>query len=72
MGIQTFQQDVTKPFPEAMYGTFDLVHLSLVVLALTKEGWEKALENCRNLLSTCVCAPFSIPIADESEHGVNE
>lgn len=50
LGIQTFQQDVTKPFPAELYGTFDLVHMSLVVLALTEDSWKKALVNCRDLL----------------------
>lgn len=50
-GIKTFTQDVTKPFPEEHSGTFDLVHVSLLVLCLTDDGWNAALANFKNLLS---------------------
>ncbi|KAE9388896.1 hypothetical protein BT96DRAFT_980893 [Gymnopus androsaceus JB14] len=48
--IKLFSQDVTKPFPAEMEGTFDLVHMTLLVFALTTDGWKAALENCRKLL----------------------
>jgi len=48
--ITFFQQDVTKPFPEELLGTFDLVNLSFLSYALTSQGWEKALQNLRGLL----------------------
>jgi len=46
-----FQQDVTKPFPDEMLGTFDLVHMTCMGLALTVPGWKSALQNLRDLLS---------------------
>ena len=49
--ITFFQQDVTKPFPEELLGTFDLANLSFLSYALTPQGWEKALQNLRGLLS---------------------
>ncbi|KAJ7189214.1 S-adenosyl-L-methionine-dependent methyltransferase [Mycena filopes] len=49
-GITTFTQDVTKPFKEEYYGTFDLVHASLLFMCLTEEGWAKALVNFKKLL----------------------
>jgi ubiquinone/menaquinone biosynthesis C-methylase UbiE len=49
--ITFFQQDVTKPFPDELLGTFDLVNLSFLVYALTSRGWEVALQNLRGLLS---------------------
>lgn len=52
VGLKVFEQDVTKPFPQGMYGTFDLLHMTLLVYALTEDGWKKALQNCRDLLST--------------------
>ncbi|KAH9044031.1 S-adenosyl-L-methionine-dependent methyltransferase [Lactarius hengduanensis] len=41
--ITFFQQDVTKPFPDDMLGTFDLVHMTCC-------GWKSALQNLRDLL----------------------
>ena len=49
--ITFFQQDVTKPFPDELLGTFDLVNLSFLAYALTPQGWEIALQNLRSLLS---------------------
>lgn len=49
--ITFFQQDVTKPFPDELLGTFDLVNLSFVSYALTLQGWERALQHLRGLLS---------------------
>jgi len=50
LGIHFFVQDVTKPFPEEMYGTFDLIHIGLLCFALTSEGWGQALPNIHRLL----------------------
>lgn len=55
VGLKTFEQDVTKPFPSELYGTFDLVHMTLLVYALTEDGWKKALQNCKDLLSASPC-----------------
>jgi len=52
--VSFFQQDVTKPFPEELLGTFDLVNLLLLCCALTSQGWKMALQNLRSLLSVCV------------------
>ncbi|KAH9017028.1 hypothetical protein EDB84DRAFT_1567010 [Lactarius hengduanensis] len=49
--ITFFQQDVTKPFPDDMLGTFDLVHMTCMCWALTVQGWKSALQNLRDLLS---------------------
>ncbi|KAI9458376.1 S-adenosyl-L-methionine-dependent methyltransferase [Lactarius psammicola] len=45
-----FQHDVTKPFPDEMLGTFDLVNMNYLVFALTVQGWKLALQNMRDLL----------------------
>ncbi|KAH9074935.1 S-adenosyl-L-methionine-dependent methyltransferase [Lactarius deliciosus] len=45
--ITFFQHDVTKPFPDDMLGTFDLVHMAFVCWALTVQGWKSALQNLR-------------------------
>ncbi|KZV68893.1 hypothetical protein PENSPDRAFT_609395 [Peniophora sp. CONT] len=50
-GIKTFKHDVTKPFPEEMRGTFDLVHASALVLALTEDGWKSMLKNVWDVLA---------------------
>ncbi len=50
-GINFFQHDVTKPFPDEMLGTFDLVNMACMCLALTVQGWKLALQNMRDLLS---------------------
>jgi SAM-dependent methyltransferase len=50
-GVTFFQQDVTKPFPDELLGTFDLVNLRLLAYALTSQGWELALQNLHGLLS---------------------
>lgn len=49
--ITFFQQDVTKPFPDEMLGTFDLVNMTYLGFALTEKGWKLALENLHDLLS---------------------
>ena len=49
-GIKTFEQDITKPFPEGLRGTFDLVHASALVMALTEDGWKSMLKNVYDLL----------------------
>jgi SAM-dependent methyltransferase len=49
--ITFFQQDITKPFPDELLGTFNLVNLTLLVYALTPRGWGIALQNLRSLLS---------------------
>ncbi|KAH9044029.1 S-adenosyl-L-methionine-dependent methyltransferase [Lactarius hengduanensis] len=48
--ITFFQHDVTKPFPDDMLGTFDLVHMAFMCWALTVQGWKSALQNLRDLL----------------------
>jgi len=48
--VSFFQQDVTKPFPDELLGTFDLVNLLLLCCALTSHGWKMALQNLRGLL----------------------
>ncbi|KAJ6535694.1 hypothetical protein B0H19DRAFT_1271417 [Mycena capillaripes] len=50
LGIKTFEQDMTKPFPTEHHGMFDLVHMSFVFLCLTESGWETALGNIQKLL----------------------
>jgi SAM-dependent methyltransferase len=39
LAIRFFLQDVMQPFPLEMYGQFDLVHVSLLCLALMEQGW---------------------------------
>ena len=50
--ICTFIHDVTQPFPAELRGTFDLINMRLLVLGLNKEGWDNALRNLWDLLST--------------------
>lgn len=52
LGVTCFQQDVTQPFPQELRGKFDLAHMSLLVFALTEEGWDRALRNIYEVLST--------------------
>jgi ubiquinone/menaquinone biosynthesis C-methylase UbiE len=51
LGIKTFAQDATKPFPAEYHGEFDLIHASFLALCLTEEGWNSALTNFNILLS---------------------
>ncbi|KAH9074951.1 hypothetical protein EDB83DRAFT_2515824 [Lactarius deliciosus] len=48
--IRFFEHDVTKPFPDEILGTFDLVNMSCMCFALTMQGWKSALQNLRDLL----------------------
>ncbi|KAJ6456636.1 hypothetical protein C8R47DRAFT_187926 [Mycena vitilis] len=48
--IKTFMQDVTKPFPAEYGGMFDLVHASLLAVALNADGWNAAVGNFKTLL----------------------
>ncbi|KAH9169474.1 S-adenosyl-L-methionine-dependent methyltransferase [Lactarius sanguifluus] len=48
--IRFFEYDVTKPFPDEMLGTFDLVNMSCMCFALTVQGWKSALQNLHDLL----------------------
>ena len=50
-GVELFQHDITKPFPEEMHEKFDLVRMSLVAFALTKDMWEVALKNILQVVS---------------------
>ncbi|KAJ7115630.1 hypothetical protein C8R43DRAFT_935011 [Mycena crocata] len=50
LGITTFTQDVTLPFPAEYSGMFDLIHVSLLFLCLTEDGWSSAIANFRTLL----------------------
>jgi SAM-dependent methyltransferase len=49
--IQLFEQDITESFPAELRGTVDIVHMSLLVAALTEKGWQKALKNIFDVLS---------------------
>ncbi|KAJ7358034.1 hypothetical protein DFH08DRAFT_847746 [Mycena albidolilacea] len=62
MGIKTFEQDVTKPFPTEYHGMFDLVHISFLFLCLTEDGWNKALANVQKILS-----PNGVVMIDEMD-----
>lgn len=48
--IKVFEQDVTQPFPKELHGTVDVAHMSLLVWALTRQGWERALRNIYDVL----------------------
>ncbi|KZV68894.1 S-adenosyl-L-methionine-dependent methyltransferase [Peniophora sp. CONT] len=61
-GITPFVQDVTQPFPEEMKGTFDVVHASALVVALTTDGWNSMLRNVYKVL-----APGGYLILTESD-----
>lgn len=50
-GIQTFLQDITRPFPIEFKEKFDLIHMSYVRFSLTEEGWRRTLENIYEILS---------------------
>ncbi|KAH9044009.1 hypothetical protein EDB84DRAFT_1638129 [Lactarius hengduanensis] len=43
--ITFFRRDVTKPFPDEVLGTFDLVNMSCMCLALTVQGWKSVPQN---------------------------
>jgi len=60
LGIKTFVQDATEPFPSEYLGMFDLVQASFLALALTKDGWNSALANFNRLLK-----PGGILLLDE-------
>ena len=49
--ITFFQHDVTKPFPDELLGTFDLINICFLGYALTAQGWKVALRNLYSLLS---------------------
>ncbi|KAH8976799.1 hypothetical protein EDB86DRAFT_2820162 [Lactarius hatsudake] len=48
--ITFFKHDVTKPFPDKMLRTFDLVNMSYMTISLTVQGWKSALQNLHDLL----------------------
>lgn len=54
MGITSFQQDVTKAFPEHMQEKFDLVHMAAMCGVLSEEQWKSSMENLRYVLSTSI------------------
>lgn len=64
LGIQLFLHDVTKQFPKEMTGMFDLVNMKLLILALSKDGWLKALSNIREVLSA-YCFLYLISLLNE-------
>ncbi|KAI0455202.1 S-adenosyl-L-methionine-dependent methyltransferase [Xylaria acuta] len=42
--------DLKQPFPEAMHGTYDVVHARLLVAAMLPDDWEPAVRNLSALL----------------------
>lgn len=50
LGIHFFEHDATELFPQEMQGQFDLIHISLLCFALTRQGWLSALQNVEILL----------------------
>jgi SAM-dependent methyltransferase len=48
--IFTFRHDLTRALPEEMKGTFDLVHMSYLVYALTSDQWKLVLKNLYDAL----------------------
>ncbi|VDB89423.1 unnamed protein product [Peniophora sp. CBMAI 1063] len=50
VGIKAFQHDVLTPFPADMHGTFDLVNMNYLVIALTEDKWGIALKNVHDVL----------------------
>ena len=59
-GVKGFQHDVTRPFPEEMRHRFDLIHMSILIGALSSKQWEVAIRNLRDALSmssfqVCCC-----------------
>jgi hypothetical protein len=46
------QHNILEPFPKEYLGTFDVVHLRLLIAALNKPEIEPAMENVIKLLST--------------------
>lgn len=52
-GHEYHVHDLTKPFPTKFRGTFDLVHIRLLSVALKKKEVSKALKNVLALLSMC-------------------
>lgn len=55
--IRTFLHNVTLPFPSEMHGTFDLINMRTMNVALNKEGYTLAVRNFRQLLRKSV--PYS-------------
>jgi len=49
--IKFFEQDVTKPFPNELLGTFDLINFGLMSFVLRAQEWKAALRNVYSLLS---------------------
>lgn len=48
--VQFQQHDALIPFPEEIQGTFDLVHVRLLVLGLKTDDWDIAIRNAIALL----------------------
>ncbi|CDO69438.1 hypothetical protein BN946_scf184791.g33 [Trametes cinnabarina] len=61
-GITTFKQDVTTPFPENLHGKFDLIRISFLFMCLTEDGWNKAIQHCKQVLK-----PEAILLIDEAD-----
>jgi hypothetical protein len=48
--VALYTADVKVPFPEALHGRYDIVHLRLLVCALEKEDWRVVADNVLRLL----------------------
>lgn len=53
-GITAFQHDATMPFPDELKGKFDVVNMRLINVAISRQGWQKALTYVREILSECL------------------
>lgn len=49
-GVEFVQHDATKPFPQQYHGYFDIVHLRLLVYAITAEDLPRVVANVTQLL----------------------
>ena len=50
-GVELVVHDITEPFDTKWHGTFDVVHLRLLVYAIREVDVRKVVENMRDLLS---------------------
>ena len=64
-GLQFVISDIHKGFPEEYNGTFDVVHLRLLVLVITVEQMPNATANFVKLLSKSFPALGDFPTGQE-------
>ncbi|KAI9660211.1 MAG: hypothetical protein M1831_003518 [Alyxoria varia] len=68
-GVADFSTaDVKKPFPDDLHGSYDLVHIRYLIIAMAPEDWEVVLQNAIQLLRPGGVIQWEEPAMSQVQH----